>query len=124
MTTFPAIEPASRQLSFGDYPQLNHQGASGVGVRFLQGSNRVQQVLAVEWAFLSESEMYQILNHYIGQEGTMLPFDLPSVLWAGFTSPLIGAEYEWRYAEPVDIQRAAPLTFNVSVQLVSVIATP
>jgi len=124
MTTFPAIEPASRQLSFGDYPQLNHQGVSGVGVRFLQGSNRVQQVLALGWVFLSESEMYQILNHYIGQEGTMLPFDLPSVLWAGFTTPLIGTEYEWRYAEPVDIQRAAPLTFNVSVQLVSVIATP
>ena len=124
MTTFPAIEPATRQLSFGDYPQLNHQGVSGVGVRFLQGSNRVGQALALGWVYLSESEMYQILNHYIGQEGTMLPFDLPSVLWSGFTLPPIGAEYEWRYAEPIDIQQAAPLTFNVSVQLVSEIATP
>jgi len=124
MTTFPAIEPASRQLSFGDYPQLSFAGVSGVGVRFLQGSNRVAQILQLGWLNLTELQMYDILNHYTGQEGTLLPFDLPSVIWAGFTTPPIGSEYEWRYADQIGIELAAPLTYNVSVELISVILTP
>lgn len=124
MTTFPAIEPSTRQISFGDYPQLNHDGVSGVGVRFLQGTDRVTQVLSLRWLYLSESQLYQILNHYIGQEGTMLSFDLPAIIWSGFTTPPIGVEYEWRYADQVDVEQAAPLSYNVGVQLVSVLLAP
>jgi hypothetical protein len=68
--------------------------------------------------------MYQILNHYIGQEGTMLSFDLPAIIWSGFTTPPIGVEYEWRYADQVDVEQAAPLSYNVGVQLVSVLLAP
>ncbi len=124
MTTFPAIEPASRRINFGDYPQLNFEGVSGVGVRFLQGTERTLQTLTLGWSNLTESQLYQILNHYNAQEGTMLPFDLPSVIWAGFTVPPIGTEYEWRYASPVSVEQPAPLTYNVAVELVSVLSVP
>jgi hypothetical protein len=124
MTTFPAIEPASRQISFGDCPQTEHQNASGVNVQFLHNTDRVSQTLELGWSNLTESEMYQILNHYVGQNGTMLPFDLPSAIWAGFTAPPIGTEYQWRYANPVGIEQPAPLSYNVAVQLISVLAVP
>lgn len=124
MTTFPAIEPASRQLSFGDYPQLTHEGVSGVGVRFLQGSNRIGQGLDLGWTNLTETQLYDIINHYTGQEGTMLSFDLPLAIWAGFTTPPIGVEYYWRYASEPGIEQAGPLTYNVAVQLISVLLAP
>jgi len=124
MATFPAIEPASREIGFGDYPQLIHEGVSGVGVRFLQGTERTLQILSLGWTNLSEEQLYEILEHYTGQEGTMLPFDLPSVIWSGFTVPPIGTEYQWRYADQISIEQAAPLTYNVAVQLVSVLLAP
>lgn len=124
MAVFPAIEPATREIGFGDYPQQNHDGVSGVGVRFLYGSNRVNQTLALGWINLAETDLYLILNHYTGQDGTMLPFSLPSVIWSGFVTPPIGGEYQWRYADQIGIEPAAPLTYNVSVQLTSVLVTP
>lgn len=124
MTTFPAIEPATRDISFGDYPQQTFAGVSGVNVRFLQGTNRISQTLSLSWQNLTETDMYSILDHYLGQNGTMLPFDLPSVIWAGFTTPPIGTEYEWRYEAQPDIELAAPRSYNVSVQLVSVLLAP
>lgn len=122
MATFPALEPATRQLSFGDYPQLVYTGTSGVTVRFLQGTDRVSQILTLGFTYLSESDMYLILDHYNGQEGTLLSFDLPAQVWAGFTTAPIGSEYEWRYNGEIGIEQAAPVTYNVEVQLISEIA--
>jgi hypothetical protein len=122
MATFPALEPASREISFGDYPQLVYEGVSGVNVRFLQGTDRINQVLTLGYTYLSESDMYLLLDHYNGQEGTLIPFDLPSEVWAGFTTPPIGTEYEWRYATDLSIEQAAPISYNVTAQLVSTIA--
>ena len=122
MTTFPAIEPSSRALTFGDYPQITYEGVSGVGVRFLQGTERITQTLTLGWSNLTELQLYEILDHFNNQDGTMLPFDLPSIIWSGFTTPPIGNEYEWRYANAVSIDQPAPLTYNVAVELVSVLS--
>lgn len=122
MATFPSLEPASRQISFGDYPQLVYAGTSGATIRFLQGTDRVNQLLKLGFTYLSETQMYLILDHYNGQEGTLLPFDLPAEIWAGLTTAPIGVEYEWRYASEISIDQAAPLTYNVQVELVSEIA--
>lgn len=122
MAIFPTLEPARRQISFGDYPQLVYTGTSGATIRFLQGSNRVNQLLKLGFTYLSEANMYLILNHYRGQEGTLLTFTLPSIIWSGFTTAPITTTYEWRYASEISIDQAAPLTYNVDVQLISEIA--
>jgi len=122
MATFPTLEPASRQISFGDYPQLVYTGTSGATVRFLQGTDRVNQLLKLGFTYLSESDMYLFLDHYNGQEGTLLPFDLPAIVWTGFTTAPITATYEWRYASEISIDQAAPLVYNVDVELISEIA--
>jgi hypothetical protein len=82
----------------------------------------VNQLLKLGFTYLSETQIYLILDHYNGQEGTLLPFDLPAQVWAGFTTAPIGVEYEWRYASEISIDQAAPLTYNVEVELISEIA--
>ena len=97
MATFPAIEPATRALTFGDYPQLTYQGVSGGNVRFLQGSNRVDQILSLGYQYLTEADATLILDHYSGQQGTLLAFDLPSAIWAGYSTPPINSiDYEFK----------------------------
>jgi len=120
MATFPAIEPATRALTFGDYPQLTYKGVSGGNVRFLQGSNRVDQILSLGYQYLTEANATLILDHYSGQEGTLLAFDLPSAIWAGYSTPPINSiDYEWRYTGPFEVVISAPLRYNMTIELVA-----
>jgi hypothetical protein len=120
MATFPAIEPSTRTLTFGDYPQLIYQGVSGGDVRFLQGSKRIAQILSIGYEYLSEANAQLILNHYSGQEGTLLAFDLPLAVWAGYSTPPINSiDYEWRYVGPFEVVIAAPLQYNMNIELVA-----
>ena len=121
MATFPALEPTTRVLTLGDYPQLTYEGVSGDVVRFIGGSDRVQQRLTLGYEYLTETEAQQIITHYRGQQGELISFDLPSQVWAGFAAvPIPAADYEWRYARAFDIGFAAPLRYNVSIELESV----
>ena len=120
MATFPAIEPATRALTFGDYPQLIYEGVSGGNVRFLQGSNRVNQILSLGYQYLTEANATLILDHYSGQEGTLLAFDLPAAIWAGYSTPPINSiDYEWRYSRPFEVVISAPLRYNMTIELVA-----
>lgn len=122
MAVFPSITPNTRELSLGDFPQLSHANASGISVRFLQNaSRRVEQVLTLTFVALTETQTTQITDHYVGQEGTLISFTLPSNLWAGFDSvPISASEYEWRYAGPYSLdQSPSPGRFNISLTLVS-----
>ena len=120
MATFPAIEPSTRALTFGDYPQLTYQGVSGGNVRFLQGSSRVDQILSLGYQYLTEADATLILDHFSGQEGTLLAFDLPLAIWAGYSSPPINSiDYEWRYARPFEVAIPAPLRYNMTIELVA-----
>jgi hypothetical protein len=120
MATFPAIEPSTRALTFGDYPQLTYEGVSGGNVRFLQGSKRIAQILSLGYQFLTEADATLILDHYNGQEGTLLAFDLPLAVWAGYSTPPINSiDYEWRYTGPFEVAIPAPLRYNMTIELVA-----
>jgi hypothetical protein len=120
MATFPAIEPSTRALTFGDYPQLTYEGVSGGNVRFLQGSKRISQILSLGYEYLSEAEARLILDHYSGQEGTLLAFDLPLAVWAGYSTPPINSiDYEWRYAGPFQVDIPTPLRYSMTIELVA-----
>jgi hypothetical protein len=120
MATFPAIEPSTRTLTFGDYPQLTYEGVSGGNVRFLQGSKRISQILSIGYQYLSEADAKLILDHYNNQEGTLLAFDLPLAIWAGYSSPPINSiDYEWRYAGPFEVAIPSPLRYNMTIELLA-----
>ena len=123
MATFPAITPNARSLTLGDFPGTRHEGVSGVGVSFLFSStNRVGQQLRLEYFSISETQQTQLTNHFVGQEGGLLPFDLPNAIWSGYsTVPVSSSEYQWRYAAALSIEPGGTTgRFNVSVELVSV----
>lgn len=121
MATFPSITPSSRSLNYGDYPQGTHEAVGGVNVRFLFGSDRVTQRLSLGYEYLTESEMQQLLDHYEGQQGSLISFALPAAVWAGYSVvPVNPADYEWRYVEAFSIEIAAPLRYNTSIELETV----
>ena len=82
MAVFPSLEPTSRSLVYGDYPQLTHEGLSGGDVRFLQGTDRIAQRLSLGYEYLTETQAQSLLDHYQGQQGSIIPFDLSSSVWA------------------------------------------
>lgn len=121
MADFPSLEPTTRVLGLGNTPQLFHDSDSGVGVRFVQGVDRVQQLLTLGYEYLAESEAKQIIDHFNDQQGSLIAFDLPSVIWSGYTTPPVSAsDYQWRYSGAFDVSIAAPLRYNISVELVTI----
>ena len=122
MATFPALTPTLRSLDLGNYPQVVHVAVSGINLRFLQGSKRINQILTLGYSNITETDLQLIYTHYETQEGTLVPFDLPAAVWAGYASvPISAVDYNWRYAGTIAVDTGAPLRYNVSVQLVSVV---
>lgn len=122
MATFPSLTPNSRSLDLGNYPQVVHVAVSGVNLRFLQGSKRINQILTLGYSNITETDLQLIYTHYETQEGTLVPFDLPAAVWEGYASvPISAVDYNWRYAGTIAVDTGAPLRYNVSVQLVSVV---
>lgn len=121
MANFPSLEPTTRVLTLGDTPQDVYAGVSGGEVRFRHGSDYVQQQLTLGYEYLTEAEAQQILNHYETQQGTLIAFDLPSLVWAGYTTPPVSStDYQWRYAESFSVGVSAPLRYNIQVRLETV----
>ena len=122
MATFPSLEPTTRAVSLGDCPQQSYEGTSGDFVSFKYGTDRVGQVLTLGYEYLSESEAQQIINHYRGQQGFLIPFALPSIVWSGYTTvPIPAADYEWRYTSAPTVGISSPLKYSITVTLESVI---
>ena len=121
MATFPALEPDSRQLGYGDFPQTTFEGVSGVDVRFRHSTDRIGQILTLGYQLLTESEAQQIFDHYETQQGELIEFDLPSAVWLGYSAvPVSASDYNWRYVAPPDVAVAAPLRYAITVSLESV----
>ena len=122
MTTFPALEPETRALVYGDYPQNTHQGLSGGNVRFLLGTKRVLQRLTITYEYLTETEAQTLLDHFNGQNGTIVPFDLSSQVWLGYSTPPVNSShYKWRYAQAFQISISSPNRYSTSIELISVL---
>lgn len=121
MATFPALAPRTRSLSLGDIPQQIYKGTSGGEIRFKQGSAYIAQRLTLGYEYITESEAQQILTHYAGQEGSLIPFDLSNAVWAGYaTPPVSSASYQWRYTGPFDVSIASPQRYSLTVELETV----
>lgn len=123
MATFPALTPNSRSLTLGDFPGARHEGVSGVGVSFLFSStDLIDQTLSLTFLSVTETQQTSITNHFVGQEGGLIPFDLPSSIWSGYsTVPVSSSDYRWRYAEALQIEPGGITgRFNVNVELVAV----
>lgn len=123
MATFPALTPNQRSVTLGDFPGARHDGVSGVGVSFLfSKTDLVEQLLSLTFLSLTEAQHKLITDHFVGQEGGLIPFDLPSAIWSGYsTVPVSSSDYQWRYANALQIEPGGTVgRFNVSVDLIAV----
>tara|TARA_B100000035_G_scaffold297222_1_gene289801 strand:- start:2177 stop:2554 length:378 start_codon:yes stop_codon:yes gene_type:complete len=123
MATFPSLVPNSRSLTLGDFPGIEHEGVSGVGVHFLySNTDLVEQQLSLQYFSITEAEHVSILNHFTGQDGGLVPFDLPSAVWSGYSAvPVSSSDYQWRYASPCQVEPGGITgRFNVTVELVAI----
>jgi hypothetical protein len=121
MATFPSLAPRTRSLTLGDIPQQIYVGTSGGEVRFKQGSSYIAQQLTLGYEYLTESETQQILDHYAGQQGSLIPFDLSAAVWGGYiTPPVSSLAYQWRYTGPFDVSIASPRRYSLTVELETV----
>lgn len=122
MATFPALKPTARSLILGNYPQVTFAAVSGVNVRFLQGTKRVDQRLNLSYQYLTETQLQLIYDHYEVQEGTLIAFDLPSIVWSGYTAvPVSAVDYEWRYATSFSVDTPSPLRYSLVIELIAAV---
>lgn len=122
MADFPAIVPNQRKFGLGNTPQSQYESPDGVGVRFIfNETKRVGQTLSLAFVALTETQINSITNHFVGQEGSLIPFDLPSEVWSGYSIiPVDSSDYKWRYASSFSVEsNSAPGRFNVEVELVA-----
>lgn len=123
MANFPSIVPNKRTFGLGNNPQEQYESPDGVGVRFLHSNTkRVGQTLSLQFIALTETQINSITNHFAGQEGSLIAFDLPSEIWSGYsTVPVSASDYQWRYASTFNIESGGVTgRFNVSIELVAV----
>lgn len=118
MADFPSLEPSARAFGLGNTSQIRHEAASGIDVRFVSGSDRVLQTLKLDYEYLQESEAQQILDHFYEQQGNLISFDLPSIIWTGYTTPPVSSsDYKWRYSAELSVSIAAPQRYNITAEL-------
>lgn len=121
MATFPSLAPRTRSLTLGDIPQQVYIGTSGGEVRFKHGTSYIAQQLTLGYEYLSESEAQQILDHYAGQQGSLIPFDVSAAVWGGYTAaPVSSVSYQWRYTSSPEVGVASPRRYNLTIDLETV----
>jgi hypothetical protein len=123
MANFPALKPASRRYSMGQYPVTTETGFGGGNIRFLHGNTSSGHSLMMEFSNLSQAQAKLIRDHYRGQQGGFLPFALSTDAWIGHTSQtdLVPATTLWRYAAPPAEDHNHAGRVGVAVELVAVI---
>ena len=122
MADFPSITPNARSLSLGNYAQDEYAAPSGVEFRVLYNeTKRIQQILTLTFNAITETQANLITTHYSGQQGSLVPFGLPSAVWTGYSSvPISASDYQWRYVGSFNVERAAMVgRFNIEVTLES-----
>jgi hypothetical protein len=123
MATFPSIVPTARSFQPGQYPTKTYRALSGVVVRRSFGNRPFGHTLELEFENVSEATVNAIIDHYDGQSGSTVGFDLPAAVFGGYSSTLRSkmqnpTGIEWLYAEPPAITSAMRDVSSVTVRLV------
>jgi len=123
MATFPSIVPTARSFQPGQYPTKTYRALSGAVVRRSFGNRPFGHTLELEFENVSEATVNAIIDHYDGQSGSTVGFDLPAAVFAGYSSTLQDKArtplgIEWLYAEPPSISSVLRDRSSVTVRLV------
>lgn len=90
MPNFPALSPGSRVFSPGSYAQAAYQSVAGQRTNVAHSNAMLSSRLEIVFPALSEAQMQSIFQHYHGQQGSYLPFQVPAQVFAGFPELSVG----------------------------------
>lgn len=116
MTTFPALTPAARVFTPGDYPHSQLKTYSGRQTRIRHSDAIVGQTISFTFTGLDESDRDLIIDHYRTQAGAFALFETHADNWSGSTNPTPPG-YRWAYAASPQIEDIGCGYHNVTVQL-------
>lgn len=131
MATFPEvaltgepIRPAARSFSIGSYPVKEYRSLGGTIVKRSFGNRPLSYTLDMQFNAVSQSVLEAIYNHYHGQQGVTLGFDLPSSIVTDLSSTMQlnmqqAGGGAWFYVEAPQVESIPSQRVNISVKLVS-----
>lgn len=118
---FPSLTPTGRQFTPGDFPNKRFNAQSGAEIRVLYGARRVNAVLSLSYANVSDANAELFLDDFNAQLGTFRSFTLPLAVfegWSGTTSKLDAPSgTKWRYDAEPQVQAVRPGISSVTVSL-------
>jgi hypothetical protein len=122
MATFPALTPATRAFTPGEYPHTPFSTYNGLQNRVRHSNVMLSSSLRLSFIALAEADMLSILSHYQGQFGSFESFTLPSSIWSGVTtiSDYELTDYRWRYTDPPSVDDVYCGRYNVELALETV----
>lgn len=121
MATFPALQPLARSYNLGAHPVSDVVAPNADLVRFIHDAIAHGVPLALEFPAITQAEADQIRDHYLGQRGRAVSFDIPADLWLTHTDTddVVPAGQLWRYASPPGRKARDGGLYDVSVALIS-----
>lgn len=122
MANFPTLTPSLRTVTPGAVAQSQFKAYGGQESRAQLGAGVHGHTLSLSFLALTFAQAKSIRDHYLGQQGSFVPFDLPSAVWSGFSAyaSILPEGYQWIYAEPPQISDTSCEVQSVNVQLVAV----
>lgn len=102
MADFPELIPASRAYSLGAVPATQRGWLDALEVAHRFGLETTAHTLRLEYdESTTDSQWLEIRNHWAGQQGGILPFSVPALVWSGHDDyGQIVDGLQWRYASP------------------------
>jgi hypothetical protein len=120
MAAFPALEPLTRQYTFGSFALTEEPSASAGTIRFRHATIPAAYELTLGYEHLTDGEAELIRRHYDTQDGGHISFTLPAIIWKGhgFSGNIAPVGMRWRYTTPPEeTQRSAGfVTLSVSLE--------
>jgi hypothetical protein len=128
MADFPALKPSARSFQLGQYPIKVYRAMSGATVRRSFGSRPYGYTLDLEFRNVPDATVDLIIDHYNGQGGGTIGFNVPGVVFVGYSTTVISkvgtpAGIEWLYAEPPSVTSVIRDISNITVRLVGELVT-
>lgn len=118
---FPSLTPTGRQVTSGDFPSKKFNSQSGAEIRILYGSRRVNAVLNLSYANVTDANAELFIDDYNDQLGTFRTFTLPAAVfegWSGTASKIDAPSgTQWRYDRAPQIQSVRPGISSVKLTL-------
>jgi hypothetical protein len=99
MATFPALTPSSRTFTAATYPGAVQLAYSGRESRVRTSNAQTGARFRLAFTALTEAQMLSIRDHYYGQLGRFIPFQLSTELLSGMANPsaVTPTGYQWIY---------------------------